>query len=95
MLQAAIATATPVQPVALRFSEAANAVSEAVEFIGATSLMRSLWQTSCGQGVRVRLAFLAPRPSAHVDRRELAALLRADIAGALGIDPDAAPATSA
>src|SRR3954471_19801129 len=54
LLQAAIATATPVQPVALRFSEAANAVSEAVEFVGATSLMRSLWQTSCGEGVRVR-----------------------------------------
>jgi 1-acyl-sn-glycerol-3-phosphate acyltransferase len=95
LLQAAIATATPVQPVALRFSEAANAVSEAVEFVGATSLLRSLWQTSCGEGVRVRLAFLPPRPSAHVDRRELAALLRADIAGALGIDPDAAPATIA
>jgi len=95
LLQAAIATATPVQPVALRFSEAANAVSEAVEFVGATSLMQSLWQTSCGDGVRVRLTFLPPRPSAHVDRRELAALLRADIAAALGIDPDAAPATRA
>jgi 1-acyl-sn-glycerol-3-phosphate acyltransferase len=95
LLQAAIATATPVQPVALRFSEAANAVSEAVEFVGATSLLRSLWQTSCGEGVRVRLVFLPPRPSAHVDRRELAALLRADIAGALGIDPDAAPVTRA
>jgi 1-acyl-sn-glycerol-3-phosphate acyltransferase len=95
LLQAAIATATPVQPVALRFSEASHAVSEAVEFVGATSLMRSLWQTSCGEGVRVRLTFLPPRPSAHVDRRELAALLRADIAAALDIDPDAAPAPRA
>jgi 1-acyl-sn-glycerol-3-phosphate acyltransferase len=93
LLQAAIATATPVQPVALRFSEAANAVSEAVEFVGATSLMRSLWQTSCGDGVRVRLTFLPPRPSAGVDRRELAALLREEIARALGIEPEAAPAT--
>jgi 1-acyl-sn-glycerol-3-phosphate acyltransferase len=95
LLQAAIATATPVQPVALRFSEAANAVSEAVEFVGATSLMRSLWQTSCGDGVRVRLTFLPPRPSAGVDRRELAALLREEIARALGIEPEAAPATRA
>jgi 1-acyl-sn-glycerol-3-phosphate acyltransferase len=86
LLQAAIATATPVQPVALRFSEAANAVSEAVEFVGATSLMRSLWQTSCGEGVRVRLSFLAPRLSAEIDRRILAAQLRDDIAAALGID---------
>jgi 1-acyl-sn-glycerol-3-phosphate acyltransferase len=95
LLQAAISTSTPVQPVALRFSEAAHAVSEAVEFVGATSLTRSLWQTSCGEGVRVRVAFLRPRPSAHVDRRELAALLRADIAAALGIDADAAPAARA
>jgi 1-acyl-sn-glycerol-3-phosphate acyltransferase len=95
LLQAAIATATPVQPVALRFSEATNAVSEAVEFVGATSLMRSLWQTSCGDGVRVRLTFLPPRPSAGVDRRELAALLREEIARALGIEPEAAPATRA
>jgi len=86
LLQAAIATATPVQPVALRFSEAANAVSEAVEFVGATSLMRSLWQTSCGEGVRVRLSFLAPRLSAEIDRRILAAQLRDDISAALGID---------
>ena len=95
LLQAAISTSTPVQPVALRFSEAANPVSEAVEFVGATSLTRSLWQTSCGDGVRVRLAFLPPRPSAGADRRELAALLRSDIAAALGIDLDAEPATPA
>jgi 1-acyl-sn-glycerol-3-phosphate acyltransferase len=93
LLQAAIATATPVQPVALRFSEAANAVSEAVEFVGATSLTRSLWQTSCGEGVRVRLAFLPARASAGADRRALADQLRSDIAGALGIDLGAAPAS--
>jgi len=87
LLQAAVATATPVQPVVLRFADTTHAVSEAVEFIGATSLLTSLWRTSCGEGVRVRLTFLPPRPSAGVDRRALAALLRADIAGALGVAP--------
>jgi 1-acyl-sn-glycerol-3-phosphate acyltransferase len=76
-----------VQPVALRFSEAANAVSEAVEFIGTTGLMESLWRTSCGDGVRVRLTFLPPRASAGLDRRALAEQLRADIGAALGIAP--------
>ncbi len=85
LLQAAIATATPVQPVALRFSEAGRAVSEAVEFVGATSLLQSLWRTSCGEGVRVRLRFLPARASAGVDRRVLADRLRGDIAAALGI----------
>lgn len=91
LLQAAIATATPVQPVALRFSETANAVSEAVEFIGATSLLESLWRTSCGEGVRVRLTFLPARASAGVDRRVLAGQLRGDIAAALGIAADPRP----
>jgi 1-acyl-sn-glycerol-3-phosphate acyltransferase len=85
LMQAATATATPVQPVALRFSEGGREVSEAVEFVGATSLLRSLWNTSCGEGVRVRLSFLPARPSAGVDRRVLAGQLRADIAGALGV----------
>jgi len=85
LLQAAVATATPVQPVVLRFADATHAVSAAVEFVGATSLMTSLWRTSCGEGVRVRLTFLPPRPSAGVERRALAQLLRADMAGALGV----------
>jgi len=87
LLQAAIATSTPVQPVALRYADATHAVSEAVEFIGETGLLKSLWQTSCGDGVRVRLAFLPARASAGLERRELAAQLRADIAGALGVAP--------
>jgi 1-acyl-sn-glycerol-3-phosphate acyltransferase len=69
LLQAAIATATPVQPAALRFSDATYPVSAAVEFIGATSLFESLWRTSCGDGVRARLTFLAPRATANVERR--------------------------
>lgn len=88
LLQAAISTATPVQPVALRFSDATHPVSEAVEFIGATSLFESLWRTSCGDGVRARLTFLPPRAATEIDRRALAALLRADIAGALGVALD-------
>ena len=85
LLQAAIATSTPVQPIAMRYSDATDAVSEAVEFVGDTGLFKSLWQTSCGDGVRVRLTFLPPRASAGLERRELAAQLRADIAGALRV----------
>jgi hypothetical protein len=38
--------------------------------------------------VRARLTFLPPRATATVERRALAALLRADIAGALGVALD-------
>ena len=85
LLQAAISTATPVQPVALRFSDSSHVVSDAMEFVGATTLLQSLWQSACGDGVMARLVFLAPRPSAGAERRELAAQLRADIGAALPI----------
>jgi 1-acyl-sn-glycerol-3-phosphate acyltransferase len=86
LLQAAISAGVPVQPAALRFSDASHAVSEAMEFVGDTTLLQSLWRTSCGERVVARLAFLTPRPSGGADRRELATALRADIGAALGVD---------
>lgn len=89
LLQAAIASARPIQPIALRFSESDHAVSAAVEFVGRTTMLESLWGTACGDGVVVRLTFLPPREATGADRRDLAVQLRADIATALGIDADA------
>ncbi|MEO6362125.1 MAG: lysophospholipid acyltransferase family protein, partial [Caldimonas sp.] len=86
LLQAAIATGTPIQPAALRYGDASHAVSEAVEFIGATTLATSLWRTARGDRVRARLVFLPSRPSAGEDRRVLAERLHADIAAALAAD---------
>ena len=84
LVQAAISTATPVQAAALRYSDATHAVSEAVEFVGATTLLASLWHTACGEQVVARLVFLPPRPSAGRERRELAEQLRADVEAVLG-----------
>jgi 1-acyl-sn-glycerol-3-phosphate acyltransferase len=92
LLQAAISTAAPVQPVALRFSDASHAVSEAMEFVGATSLAESLWKTACGDGVVARVVFLEPHASMSLDRRALARVLRADIAVALGVALEPRPA---
>ena len=83
LLQAAIATHTPVQPVALRFSDAGEAVSRSVEFIGATTLLQSLWRVACGEGLVAHVAMLAPHPTAGVERRALADALRQDIAARL------------
>jgi 1-acyl-sn-glycerol-3-phosphate acyltransferase len=85
LLQAAISTDTPVQPLALRFSDSTHAVSEAVEFVGATTLAESVWRTACGDGVVARLVFLAPREPSGLERRQLADLLRGDIAAGLAI----------
>ena len=83
LLQAAIATGTPVQPVALRFSDAHAAISAAVEFVGATTLVESLWRVACAQGLVVHLSVLPARGSRHADRRALARTLRDDIAARL------------
>jgi 1-acyl-sn-glycerol-3-phosphate acyltransferase len=87
LLQAAISTGTSVQPAALRFSDATDAVSAATEFVGATTLLESLWKTACGDGVIARLVLLPARAPNGTSRRELAEQLRADIAAALGVQP--------
>lgn len=76
MLQAAIATTTPVQPVVLRYADAQHAVTPAAEFLGATTLAQSLWRLACGQGMVVHLQVLTAQGSAHADRRALAARLQ-------------------
>ena len=83
LLQAAIATGAPVQPVALRFSDAQAPISAAVEFVGATTLVQSLWRVACADALVVHLTLLPPRGSRHADRRALARTLRDDIAARL------------
>jgi 1-acyl-sn-glycerol-3-phosphate acyltransferase len=83
LLQAAIATSTPVQPVALRFSDRHEAISRAVEFVGDTTLVQSLWRVAGGEGVVARIRLLPPLASRGAERRELSEQLRAQIAAAL------------
>ncbi len=84
LLQAAIATQAPVQPIALRFSDAQGPISSAVEFVGATTLVESLWRVACAEAVVAHIALLPARASAGADRRALAQTLRDDIAARLG-----------
>jgi 1-acyl-sn-glycerol-3-phosphate acyltransferase len=89
LLQAAIATSTPVQPVALRYADAEAPVSRAVLFTGEITLRQSLWWLARGEGVAVRVQVLPAMGSTHADRRALAARLRDEIAQALGDAPPA------
>ena len=79
LLQAAIATGTPVQPVVLRYADEAGAFSEAAEFVGDTTLAQSLWHLARGRGLTVHLTVLPAQASAHADRRALAQHLREQI----------------
>ena len=84
LLQAAIATDTPVQALALRFSDSSRTISQAVEYVGDTSLIESLWRIARGHGIVVRVVLLTPRSSGAWGRRELAQVVRGDIEGVLG-----------
>lgn len=79
LLQAAISTETPVQPVALRYSDPRHAVSPAVAFIGDITLMQSLWMVVNAKGLRVHVHVMDSHATAHADRRALAAHLQEQI----------------
>lgn len=85
LLQAAIATATPVQPVVLRFFDARHAISPAVEFLGDTTLAQSLWRIVGAAGLAVEVRLLPSEGTAHADRRALAEHLRVTIAAQLPV----------
>jgi 1-acyl-sn-glycerol-3-phosphate acyltransferase len=83
LLQAAIASAVPVQPALLRFADAQAAYSEVVTFVGETTLAQSMWRVACARGLQVHVHLLPPQGTAHADRRALAAALRDEMAAAL------------
>ncbi len=72
LLQAAIATATPLQPLALRYADATHGVSSAVSWVGTTSLLHSLWRIASARGLRVQMQVLPALSSAQCERRALA-----------------------
>ncbi|MDH4288688.1 MAG: 1-acyl-sn-glycerol-3-phosphate acyltransferase [Aquincola sp.] len=83
LLQAAIATEAPIQPIVLRFSDERHAVSPVAEFLGDTTLASSLWRFVAARGVGVEVRVLASMATAHADRRALAAHVRETIAAQL------------
>lgn len=95
LLQSAIASGTPVQCVALRYSDPSRRFSEAVQFLGPTTLLQSVWRILSAPALSVHVDLLVPQGVRHADRRALAALLRGQIHARLHGDepPVCAPAT--
>jgi len=82
LLQAAITTATAIQPVVLRYSEPGLPVSVAAQYIDDTTLVESVMKVCRARGLVVDVHFLAPEP-AEIDRRALAERLRERVAAEL------------
>ncbi|HMO48870.1 MAG TPA: lysophospholipid acyltransferase family protein [Rubrivivax sp.] len=89
LLQSAIATGTPVQCVALRYSDAAQRFSPAAQFLGQTTLLQSVWRVLGASALQVHVELLPPQGARHADRRALAAYLRSLIEARLHAAPAA------
>lgn len=83
LLQAAISTETPLQPVVLRWHQPGQPYSEAARYTGQTTLLQSLWAILRAQGLVARVQVLPALGTAHADRRALAAHLSELIAAEL------------
>ena len=95
LLQAAISTETPVQPLALRFDDVDQRFSPAAAYVGDTSLAQSLWWIVMAQGLQAHVEWLAPEISAGRERRELSQRLRTRIMQALNVTESSPAARSA
>jgi len=80
LLQAAIATTTAIQPIVLRYSEPGQAVSEAAQYIGETTLVESVMKICRARGIVVDVRFLPAEPVGTLDRRAMAERLHDRIA---------------
>jgi 1-acyl-sn-glycerol-3-phosphate acyltransferase len=88
LLQAAIASAVPIQPVALRFADADHDVSPAAMYVGDTTLAQSMGRIASARGLRVTLTVLPQLACDGLDRRQLAVQLQ-DRIGAVLVAPRA------
>lgn len=83
LLQAAIATGAPVQPLVLRYRDARSSVSPAPAYVGDTSLAESLWATVMADKLVAEVIAENAQGTRHADRRALAEHLRELIVGRL------------
>ena len=70
LIQAAITTDTPVQPVALRFLDLeSGSTNTAASYIGDKSLVASIWRTLSQRDLRASVVFGSPQLAEGRDRR--------------------------
>jgi 1-acyl-sn-glycerol-3-phosphate acyltransferase len=83
LLQAAISSESPVQPVALRFLEANGELSMSPSYIDDDTLLTSIWRMLRADPVTAQLEFLEPVASSGTERRALATQLEGLISSRL------------
>lgn len=86
LFQAAVDAGAAIQPLALRYLDAAGRRSTAAAYCGDTSLPASLWRLASTPQVRARAIFLPPIAAQTRERRALAAYCEFMVASALALD---------
>ena len=79
LLQAAIASGSPVQPVAMQFFDARGQRSLAPCYVGDDTLFGSVWRTVRARGITVRIVFGTPQEAQGRERRQWAQELREEV----------------
>ena len=77
LLQAAIATASVVQPIVLRYGQPGQPFGRAAQYVDDITLVGSLLKIICARGLVAHVDFLPVEPAGETERRTLAATLRA------------------
>ena len=82
LLQAALVTNTPAQPVALKFVDTVTGLpSYAPSFVGDETLVGSVWRTLAAPAITAVVRFGEPQRSGGRDRREWAGALEQEVRG--------------
>lgn len=82
LLQAALVTNTPAQPVALKFIDTATGQpTYAPSFVGDETLVGSVWRTLAAPPITAVVRFGEPQRSGGRDRREWAGVLEEEVRG--------------
>ncbi|MFZ5467277.1 MAG: lysophospholipid acyltransferase family protein [Pseudomonadota bacterium] len=84
LLQAAVETGTPIQPVALRYLDAEGQPNPRAAYAHGDTVMDTFRRVVAEDGLRVEVHFLSPIHPADLPRSRIAALAHARVAEALG-----------
>lgn len=91
LFQPALDAAATVQPIALRYLDAAGRHTDAAGYVGETSFLESVWTIVSTRHIVAELNFLAPIPVHGHTRRSLAERTEAAIAAALEVPAPGRP----
>jgi 1-acyl-sn-glycerol-3-phosphate acyltransferase len=84
LFEAAIEAKAPIQPYALRYTDAAGNLHPATDFMGDTTFAQSVVSILKSSGIKAELTILPSIDSGEIHRRELAGKARHSIGRALG-----------